>query len=275
MRGTTITATSDLVMDAEVDAFHRDGAIVLRDLFGDWIEVLRRGIERNIAEPSADAHIYDDDKGARFFGDYCSWARIPEYRAFAFDSPAGMVAARLMASCTARLFHEHVLVKEPGVDIPTPWHHDQPYYCVDGAQNVSLWLALDEVPADTCVRFVTGSHRWGRWFRPERFNKSPLNPDDGLESVPDIDGDPGTYRILAWDMAPGDAIAFNFLTLHGAPPNRSLERRRRAFSTRWVGDDATFTRRDAVTSPPFRDVTLGPGDPLDAPEFPLVYPRAS
>ena len=59
---------------------------------------------------------------------------------------ADEVAARLMGSRTARFFHEHVLVKEPGATERTPWHHDQPYYPVDGDQNVSMWIALDPVP---------------------------------------------------------------------------------------------------------------------------------
>ena len=95
-----------------------------------------------------------------------------------------------MGSRSVRLFHEHVLVKEPDSDVPTPWHHDQPYYSVDGAQTCSLWIPLNSVPRDTVPEFVAGSHLWGKWFRPDRFNKSPLNADDGLEPVPDVEGQP-------------------------------------------------------------------------------------
>ena len=60
------------------------------------------------------------------------------------QTPPGKLLS-FSGSKTVRLFHEHVLVKEPGADVPTPWHHDQPYYCVDGRQNVSLWAPLDPV----------------------------------------------------------------------------------------------------------------------------------
>jgi ectoine hydroxylase-related dioxygenase (phytanoyl-CoA dioxygenase family) len=258
-----------LVDEATVAAFQADGAVPLRRLFSDWVEPLRAGVEKNIAAPSTDVRIYDGGNG-RFFGDYCNWDRIPEYRDFVFHSPAAQVAGRLMGSKTVRLFHEHVLVKEPGAEVATPWHHDQPYYCVDGRQNVSLWIPLDPVARDTVVEFVAGSHRWGRWFRPERFNRTPLFEDDPLEPIPDIDGERDRYRILGWDLEPGDAVAFHFLTLHGAPANRWKSRRRRAFSARWIGDDAVFAIRKGTTSPPFRGVKLTPGDPMDAPEFPLV-----
>jgi ectoine hydroxylase-related dioxygenase (phytanoyl-CoA dioxygenase family) len=259
----------NLVDDATVAAFQQDGAVVLRGVFADWIERLQTGVERNIAAPSADVRIYDGAMG-RHFGDYCNWDRIPEFREFAFHSPAARIAQRLMGSTTVRLFHEHVLVKEPGADVPTPWHHDQPYYCVDGHQNASLWVPLDPVGRDVVPEFVAGSHRWGRWFRPERFNRTALYEDDGMEPVPDIEGERDRYRILGWDLEPGDAVAFHFMTLHGAPANKNTARRRRAVSTRWIGDDAVFVRRKGVTSPPFRDLKLSPGDPMDAPEFPLV-----
>jgi ectoine hydroxylase-related dioxygenase (phytanoyl-CoA dioxygenase family) len=71
-------------------------------------------------------------------------------------------------------------------------------------------------------------------------------------------------------MEPGDAIAFSFRTVHGAPANRSA-RPRRVFSSRWVGDDAVFADRGGRTSPPFPGLSLRDGAPLDAPEFPVVY----
>jgi len=266
-----MTAT---VTQQQIEDFERDGVVRLTGLFGDWMEVLRAGVARNLAEPSADVRIYQG-AGGRFVGDYCNWARIPEFRDFIFNSNAAEFARQLMRSRTVRLFHEHVLVKEPGADIPTPWHHDQPYYNVDGAQNVSLWIPLDTVPRETCPQYVAGSHRWGRWFRPERFNRTALYEDDGLEPVPDIDGNPNEYKILNWDLEPGDAIAFHYLTLHGAPGNSSAQRARRAFSLRLVGDDATFARRKGMTSPPFREVRLSHGAALEGPEFPLILPKAS
>ena len=255
-----------------VDAFKLDGACVIRGGFIDWVEILSNGIARNIAEPSADVKIYTGSSGAgRFFGDYCNWNRIDEFRDFIFNSSAADIGRQLMGSTTVRLFHEHVLVKEASADVATPWHQDQPYYCVDGNQTVSLWIPLDDVPRERTLEFVGGSHKWGKYFRPERFNKTPLNENDGLESVPDINGNRNQYDILGWNLKPGDAVAFNYKTLHGAPANKSASTDRRAFSLRLLGDDVRFARRDGVvTSPPFRNVTLKHGAVMDAPEFPLI-----
>jgi len=256
-----------------IDTFQADGAAVLRGVFADWVETLRAGIERNLAEPGPFQRLYTPAGGSgRFVGDYCNWARIPEYRRFVLESPAGRIAADLMGSRTARFFHEHVLVKEPGTREPTPWHHDQPYYCVDGSQVASLWIPLDPVPRDVCVEFVAGSHRWGRWFRPRKFNGNAYDhKGDGIEEMPDISGHREDYRLLSWDLEPGDAIAFHFLTVHGAPGNLSRNRRR-AFAARWLGDDAVYATRPGEISPPFPglDARLKPGEPLATEEFPLV-----
>jgi ectoine hydroxylase-related dioxygenase (phytanoyl-CoA dioxygenase family) len=261
---------NSVISDQIKTDFERDGAVVIRGLFNDWVNPLREGIEKNLATPGPFVRDYNDSGGGRFFGDYCNWDRIPEYHDFMFYSPAAGMAKTLMGSRTARLFHEHVLVKETRTTIPTPWHHDQPYYCVDGNQNCSLWLALDPVPRETALEFIAGSHKTGNWYRPERFDKTPLYENDAMEAMPDIEANRSNYNILGWEVEPGDVIAFHFLTLHGSPGNQSSHIRRRAFSSRWVGDDATFSVKQGKTSPPFPECRLKHGDPLNSAEFPLI-----
>ncbi len=264
------------ITDEDVAAYRRDGAVCLRGHFTDWLEPLARGVERNIAEPGpvATEHKLEDNKG-RFFEDYCNWQRIPEYRDFVLNSPAAAIAGRAMAATRVQIFHEHVLVKEPGTTKATIWHHDLPYYCVQGEQNASIWLALDPVPRVVCPHFVAGSHRWGKLYYPRLFDDGSNYDykDDGYETVPDIDAAPENYEILSWDLEPGDAVLFHFLTLHGAPGNPGGGRRR-GFSSRWLGDDARFTERHGRTSPPYPGIGLKDGDPLREDWFPVVWRAA-
>ena len=88
--------------------------------------------------------------------------------------------------------------------------------------------------------------------------------------MPDIAAERDRFDIAGWDMEPGDAIAFHFRCVHGAPANQSTTRRR-VFSARWVGDGATFIDRGGKGSPPFAHLTLKTGEPLAGPDFPVVY----
>ena len=269
---TADTGTSDAI----AERFQRDGVVHLEGAFADWLGPLRAGVERNMRTPGPYTKEYEPEgsKGY-FFGDYCNWARVPEYRDFVYRSHAAALAARLMGSGTARFFHEHVLVKEPRTESRTPWHHDLPYYCIDGTQCVSFWTALDPVPRAMCLELVVGSHRWGKSFMPRKFIGVDYRREgEALDTMPDIDARRDDYEIASFDVAPGDAIAFHFLTVHGAPGNASASARRRAFVHRWVGDDVRFKVRPGEVSPPFPEVhrRLNDGDPLDDPEFPLVWP---
>ena len=261
--------------ESEISAFAADGVAVIRGAFVDWVALLRAGVERNLREPGPYTRGYTPEgQPGRFVGDYCNWQRIPEYESFVRDSPAAEVAGRLMGASEVRIFHEHVLVKEPGTQERTPWHHDQPYYSVDGELNCSLWMPLDPVAAHVSPEFVAGSHRWNRWFVPKKFTGSDYARESGdLESIPDFDRDRERFRIVSFDLEPGDAVAFHFLTVHSAPPNPSATRRRRAFATRWLGDDAVWASRSGETSPPFPELAhvLAPGDRLDVPAFPVIW----
>ena len=264
---------------AEVARFDRDGAIALRGIFDpEWIERLALGVEKNFETPGPASTRYTPHGApGAFYDDYCNWRRIGEYRDFVLQSPAGALAGTLMRSREARIYHEHVLVKEPGTREITPWHHDLPYYGVDGTRLLSIWLPLDPVPRRACPEFVAGSHRWGRRFVPRMFvdHRDYGEVPEGYEAVPDIDAARDRYRILSWDLAPGDCIAFHMLTLHGAPGTATLETRRRGFSTRWLGDDAVFSTRPWTTSPPFPGLCLSPGEPMRHPEFPVVWSRGA
>lgn len=262
-------------MDQQMrDDFARDGAVVIRGLFKEWIEPLREAVAYNLAHPGPLFKNYTPDLAAgRFIADYCNWENNPGYSAFIRQGPAAQLARELMGAQRARIFHEHVLIKEAGNNKPTPWHHDEPYYCVKADQSVSLWLPLDPVARDSTVEFIAGSHRWGKLFRPRKFSGVDYDHKAAhLEVMPDINAHRDDYRILGWELEPGDAIAFDYLTVHGAPGNGSNTCSRRVVSTRWLGDNAHYVDRGGETSPPYPHLRecLQPGDPLPEHEFPFI-----
>ncbi len=264
--------TYPLITQDHIDTYQRDGVVLVRGLFKDHVETLRKGIDRNMAEPGEyAAENLKPGEGGRFFDDYCNWTRIPEFEEVIRTSPAAEVAADLMASEGVQVFHDHVLVKEPGTSKPTPWHQDGPYYFVEGTQTISFWSPLDPV-REASLRCVAGSHRWAkpvlstRWLSEENFYPDP----EAYMPVPDPDAE--GMDIREWQMEPGDAVAFNYGTLHGARGNNAATRRR-AFSLRLVGDDARYVERPGRTSPPFPGHGMTPGQKLREDWFPLIWSR--
>ena len=142
-----------------IERFQEDGATLLRGVFDEWVEPLRAGLERNLRAPQDYAFPCESapaGEPGRFFDSYCNWLLIPEYLDHVTHSCAASMAGQLMRSHRAQFFHEHAFCKEPGTQRATPWHQDLPYYCVDGTRTVSLYVSLDEVPAEVAVRFRQG-----------------------------------------------------------------------------------------------------------------------
>jgi ectoine hydroxylase-related dioxygenase (phytanoyl-CoA dioxygenase family) len=255
--------------------YARDGVAVLRGAFRDWVETLRAGFERNLAAPGPFAiENVGVGEAGRFFEDYCNWQRIPEFKDFILNSPAAEIAGRILGARAVQIFHEHILVKEPGTSKPTPWHQDMPYYCVAGRQTASYWIPLDPVTAANTLRAVRTSHLWPKLVRPKRWASSEnfyapgsVYGDDFMDLPPIDDGD---SRILAPALEPGDAIVFDFHCVHGAPGNVGTARRR-AFSARYVGDDVTYLERPGRTSPPFPGIDQRSGERLREDWFPVVW----
>jgi ectoine hydroxylase-related dioxygenase (phytanoyl-CoA dioxygenase family) len=259
----------------EREAFARDGAVCLRGVLEpEEIERLREGIDANLARPSARAKIASrpDDPG-RFIEDFCSWQENEAYRRVIFESRLAEAAGLLMQSRTVRLYHDHMLTKEPGTRQRTPWHQDQPYYNIEGRMNVSMWIPVDPVSRATTLQFVAGSHL-GPWLMPRTFldQQARWFPEGSLADLPDVDANPEAFRILGWALEPGDLVCFHMLTLHSAGGVDGTQRRR-VFSVRFLGDDIRHAPRAWRTSPEFPGLTseLPAGAPMDHPLFPLLW----
>ena len=128
----------------------------------------------------------------------------------------------------------------------------------------------DPVPKNICPEFILGSHKWNKKFLPTKFFGNDYeHKDKDFENIPNIEDNKHLYKIISWKLNLGDAIAFNFSTIHGAPSNIS-NNKRRAFSVRFTGDDSTYIKRKGEMSPPFPNLTLKNGDILDCETFPVL-----
>ena len=90
----------------EVDTYHRDGVLLLQNMFDkDWIELLNNGLDVNIEKPTKRSRIWHKDTSGRsMFYDHTAWQNIDEYKKFIFNSPAAKICGRLTGSATINFF---------------------------------------------------------------------------------------------------------------------------------------------------------------------------
>jgi ectoine hydroxylase-related dioxygenase (phytanoyl-CoA dioxygenase family) len=261
-----------IVVDGD---FRRDGACVVRGaLTPAQVELARQAIDANLADLSPLAKRASAGDDGAFIEDFCNWQRIPAIERFIRDAPLAEIAAELIGRThTVRLYHDHMLVKEPGTRQRTPWHQDLPYYNVAGHLNLSMWIPVDPVSRASTLEFVRGSHE-GPWYMPRTFldQQAKWFPEGSLAELPDIDADPERFPVIGWALEPGDIVCFHMLTLHTAA-GVAAGTRRRVLSVRMLGDDMVHAVRDWNTSPPFPGLAddLPDGVPMDHPLFPVLW----
>lgn len=258
----------------EIATYHRDGAVCARQIMPvHWVERMATAVDAIIAHPGPIGQQLSKPASG-FTHDLYMYTANTDFRAFVFESPAVLLINQLLGAQTVRFFYDQLFVKEPGSPVPTPWHHDLTFWPIRGEQIASIWLPLDPVTqASSGVEYIRGSHRWPHRFKAMGNGKEgktvDIWPQPGLEDVPDINAQRERYEILSWDFTPGDALFFHPLTLHGSSGNTSLTQRRRAFATRWLGEDVVFTNvPNSWLFPGTPGLTAG--DPVAGPLFPVV-----
>ena len=263
------------ITDDEFRAFEEDGVVHLQGLFSaDWIDALRDRAAHVMANPGKMSHelARNKDEG-RFFTETFLWHRDDVFRRFVHDSPAAGLAGRIMRSARSNIVFDQFLIKEPGTTEPTVWHHDLTYWPIKGRQVATLWLALDEVTEDSgSMEFVKGSHKWGKRFHPVAFvDHGKYKTEE--PPVPDIDAMRDELEFIRHDYAPGDCTIHHGLMVHMAGGNRRQDRSRRAYVTRWAGDDVVYDPRPNI-QPMLWEPDLEAGAPLDCTLWPRVWDQA-
>jgi len=145
------------------------------------------------------------------------WRRDENVRELVFAKRFARIAAQLMGVRGVRLYHDQVLIKDPGRS-QTPWHKDHFYCPLATPHIVKMSLALTDVTREMGpMVFVTGSHLGGL------FPEAPysLKTQEAFSQVIRSRKIPTTTHI----MNAGDAVFHSGDILHSAMQNTSSRRR--------------------------------------------------
>ncbi len=269
------------VRPAEIEAFERDGYVVLRDVLASpWLESLRDACKRILELPETlditeeAVRLQTPTTPSALFGARPYAATLRErghfhvyfntahrdagVLDFALRGATGGIAAALMRSDTARFVDDIMFVKEPGTREPTEWHDDDGGGVMTGWQRCSLWVSLGDVPEEAGpLQFLRGSHRSCAGWRERGEKADALVAAHGRE-------------VVACPVRVGDVIAHHPATIHGTGGNASALCRR-AWALRFAGEGMRF-RLPAVRENERAWYGLVDGEPLAGPRFPLAWP---
>lgn len=272
-----------LVSADDIRAYAEDGVVCLRQVIDEsWIETLRAGVERNMAEPSERGRLWNrSDNGQTTFYDSQYWQTIDEYRSFVFESPIARLAGEVMGCSSVNFFFDAIFTRTVGTQFRTPFHQDEPYWSVEGFDCSSAWMPLDPVEQRSALEFVRGSHRRTDRYRQQNFgaltgdDRDQVAFDAGAVPFPDIEGERDRYEILSWDMEPGDVAIFNARMIHGGSGLLAEDRALRVFNTQWLGDDVRVRFRETGMDPDHQAVMtehgLTEGDRVGGDLYPELW----
>jgi ectoine hydroxylase-related dioxygenase (phytanoyl-CoA dioxygenase family) len=194
------------VTEQEIADFHRDGVVMLRDIYPiEWVDRLRVAMDEAFARDSvasngaalvtgastegsrsdmverARARLERDDGAVVALQDgkiptgrsivetdACAWH--DGLRQHHSEGPLPLIVSALTDSSKVILYSDQLFLKEAGSSVMTPWHQDKPYWLMEGEKVAVCWVPVDEVTIDSgAMGYVIGSHRWGRLFKPSDF----------------------------------------------------------------------------------------------------------
>ena len=274
---------NDYISENQISQFKKDGAIFLKGVFSKrWIEKLKKGIERDIKNPTSRFKSHTLEKNIpAYLEDYWTWDLIPEFRDFVFNSPYAKIASKLMSAKKINLVMDNWFLRESGSRSFTPFHHDVSYFDIDGTMCV-LWLPLQPTLKDEGVVWVKGSHLWNKRFLRVLFKdghkiegKECIIKGKKYETPPDILGNKDNYNFLKWNCDLGDCVIFDMRTLHGTlsstTPKKTLSRytlrvAKEDARISYIGDWTSYTYRQTMKEAGYKE-----GDKLDGKMFPTLY----
>lgn len=259
----------------QLNSYKKDGVIFVKNAISDlWLDKLADGIEESIIHKSLTGKIISGKDNGGFSGDIDLWYKQDVFYDFFLNSPCSVYAEQVLNSQVVRHFYDQTFIKPAGCHLATPWHHDITFWPVDLKKNniCSIWITLDQVTRETSgLEFIKGSHLWDSYWKSYAPGSDAL-VNKSHKDLPDIDSLRSSHEFFSPEMQPGDALIFNAHIVHGSSSNLSLDKPRRAFTSRWCDDQTVFEDR-IKTKPITASHNLKSGDFLSGPLFPQVRPK--
>lgn len=233
--------------------FARDGVVHIPQAFSARdLALIQAAYDWKLSNPGPGGQWLYPESGAKFLqaGGYS--VDQPDFVRVLRDTPAAEIASALFGGGPVWFIGEQLFYKDGGSPTGrarrTPWHQDSSYLPFNGSKIAVLWIALDDVPRESALEVVRGSHL-GVTYNASSFDDiddtAPLYADSEMPRLPDIEADRSKWDIVGEAAQPGDVLVFHTAALHGGGAT-APGRRRRSLTLRFIGDDVISVTRPAM-----------------------------
>lgn len=204
----TMVTQADTITDEMVAAYQKHGFIRIPNLLSP--EEVERYREAALAISRREENF--NQGNPMIFSQYVNiWTRDENFRQITTEPRIAAIAQRL-AGVRLRIWHDHILIKQPMKSTPTEYHQDGPLWPHQHNQNaLSAWIALVDVPVERgCMTFIDGSSHW-----PDLPAQDLTDPKSLMTIRPEAVYEP---RVTV-PLRAGDCTFHNAYTAHMANPN--------------------------------------------------------
>lgn len=207
--------------DHQVDFYRQEGCLTLRNVISKaelqpYLEAADAVVEEGRDDYDEDRHDVIQEVLIQLMN---VWQQDDRLAELVTSQRLGRLAADLMSVEDARIYHDQIFYKPPGGD-PTPWHQDEYYWPFDTPNTISIWIPLEDCPAEAgSLEYARGSHRYGQ------FGESGISRESD-SSFRRLIQERGFEVNPAMDLSAGDALFHAGWLLHRAVANRTPEPRK-------------------------------------------------
>ena len=205
------------ISDSQVEAFHRDGYLILRSLLDpEEADILRQTAKADAAFQKNAYDLKDGEGGATKLA---LWNKAGE-NVYGTVARCPRIVDTMEKLLGDEVYHYHskMSIKEPFTGGAWSWHQDYGYWYMNGClypDMASAFIAVDPNTRENgCLQVLKGSHKMGRVEHGKFGDQTGADPER-VENAMKI------MELVYVEMAPGDVLFFHANTLHRSDQNKS------------------------------------------------------
>ena len=236
-----------------IEDYRRDGFVKVEGVLSREEALEFRGAALNAAE-----RLSNLSEGSAIFSQFVNvWTKDEAMRRLTLHPEIARIA-KVLTGTNLRIWHDQILIKEPGSSKPTEFHQDKPYWPhLESPDPISCWIALGDVPVESgCMTFLPGKQNMV-------LDAQDLSNSTSLFDIaPQLKWSPR----VTLPLRAGDVTFHHGRCPHMASSNLSSEKRV-AHVVIFMQEGTAFS---GVAHPITQPLSLEVGDLMDGDIFPLV-----